>query len=103
MDAESALEFSRLKMRVGILESLVLRNDVAVPVLVGKQTLSESAQRTLSVLEETASYVERQLLGDSVFQSLDDSERALYADEFREIVERMKSYVSEISQNYKRK
>ena len=102
MDSRTALELTKLKMQLQILETLVLRHDVLVPVFSGKQDIASSVQRTLKVLEESASFVELHFLSDPSSQDLDVAERALYADEFREIVERMKAYVKTISDNLKK-
>lgn len=96
MDSRTALELSKLKMQVEILQTLVLRHDVTIPVLVAKQSPKESKQRTLKLLEETALVAENHFLSDPKYQDLDPSERALYADEFRETVEKMKEYVNSI-------
>jgi hypothetical protein len=97
MDSETALEFTKLKMQVRILQNLVLRLDVMVPFLTGKQGFDASRERTLAVLKESASDGEHGLMSDPDFKDLGSAERALYADEFREILEVMKSYVSGLS------
>jgi hypothetical protein len=90
---QSDLEITRLKLRLLILEHLVLRHDFAFPVMMGQQTVEESRERLLTVLEESVAVLERTFLTRPDFAGLSESERALYADEARELVDYMKSYV----------
>jgi hypothetical protein len=99
MDPETALEFFRLRMRAEIMQVLVLRTYVIAQFLLAPDKgASASVQSTLAVLEETAAFVDQHFLADPVYRGLDDAQRALYADEFREIVEDMKSSVSSMSE-----
>jgi hypothetical protein len=90
---EHRLEISRLKMRSVILQQIVLRHDVAIPVLHGEQTHAASIQRTQDGLEVIGASLEKIFLTDPAFAHFDDAHRAQYADEIREMVESMKAYV----------
>jgi len=97
MDAEAmALEITRLKMRAEIHEMLLLQMRIFVPHTIKQSEFHERQQGAVSVLEGIASSLERDLMASSRYARLSDSERALYADELREIVEHMKTYISSL-------
>ena len=91
--SEIALEFARLKMRTEIHEALLLKFRVAWPLSMGRAGLAEVREGLLAELEEIAVVLEKELFASAEFESLADSEKALYSDEFREILEHMKNYV----------
>jgi|SRR5271156_6175320 len=93
MDAiKIALQLTRLEMRAEIHEALLIKLRVALPLSADQVSLLESREQILLELEEMAAVLERNFFS-SEFAAFDDSEKALYSDEFREIVEHMKSYV----------
>jgi hypothetical protein len=87
-----ALQLTRLEMRAEIHEALLIKLRVALPLSTGLIDLLESRKQILLELEEIAAVLEKNFFS-SEFAAFDDSEKALYSDEFREIVEHMKSYV----------
>lgn len=91
--SEIALELTRLKMRTEIHEALLFKFRVAWPLGTGLVSLGEIRVQLLSELEEIAIVLEKALFSSDDFETLDDLEKALYSDEFREMVEHMKSYV----------
>ena len=93
MDAiKIALQLTRLEMRAEIHEALLIKLRVALPLSTDLISLLDSREQVLLELEEIAAVLERNFFS-SEFAAFDDSEKALYSDEFREIVEHMKSYV----------
>jgi hypothetical protein len=93
MDAiKMALQLTRLEMRAELYEALLMKLRVALPLSTGQVDLKESRAQVLLELEDIAAVLERNFFS-SEFAAFDDSEKALYSDEFREIVEHMKSYV----------
>lgn len=93
MDAiKIALQLTRLEMRAELHEALLIKLRVALPLTTGQVDLLESREEVLLELEEIAAVLERNFFS-SEFAAFDDSEKALYSDEFRELVEHMKSYV----------
>ena len=80
-------------MRTEIHEALLLKFRVAWPSASGRTGLAEVREGLLSELEEIAVVLEKELFASGDFETLDDSVKALYSDEFREILEHMKNYV----------
>lgn len=92
-----ALEITRLKMRMEIHEALLLQLRLFVPHSIAESTFRENQAGALSALEEIASALERQLMISDQYGRLTAEERALYADELRELVVHMKDYVTSMS------
>lgn len=93
MDAiKVALQLTRLEMRAEIHEALLIKLRVALPLSTDLVSLLDSREQAHLELEEIAAVLERNFFS-SEFAAFDDSEKALCSDEFREIVEHMKSYV----------
>jgi hypothetical protein len=95
--SELALEITRLKIRCEIYEVLLSRIrffQLLVPVSPlpnPEKAIQRARDQVLEELEGIAQASEKRILGSSAM--VHDSEKALYADEIREIVEHMKSYM----------
>jgi hypothetical protein len=89
-----ALEISRLKIRCEIHEALLAKTTLAMWLSIPGTSTQEARSAALSELEAVAEGLERTFYSSEKYASFEDSEKALYADELREIVDHMKSYVT---------
>lgn len=92
---EMALEITRLKMRTSILQTLLLQTMLFAPAETSEESLRSNQRRTLQQLDEISLVLQLAYLNFPGVSG-SDAERALHADELREIVEQMKSYISSI-------
>jgi hypothetical protein len=94
---ETRLDIARIKFRLEFHEALLVRMRVfqllqpVSPLLAPEQEIRAAQDSVLREIEEISSAVENLFLRQL---SLSDAEKALYADEIREIAENMKSYVN---------
>ena len=105
LDPEVALEFFRLKARISIVEGLVLKLHILLPLVsspADSELLRESLAATLQVLEEAAETGRQVYLADPDIVA-HDVERVQYAEEFREIVESMRARVARIGEDIARR
>jgi hypothetical protein len=98
MASEASLADFRLKVRLLILQELTLRSFAGINALI-EQDNGLGKQRTIEVLEASAKYAENHFLSAPSFGQMSAEERALYADEVREMIEEMKASVSTYFQN----
>lgn len=87
MASEVELQLLRLKIQIDILQSIIFQ--IALFATSGSLAASsqERQQQLLARLEEVAQKGELHFLQN---ERRSDAERALYAEEFREVVEQMK-------------
>lgn len=92
-------ELRLIKIRTEIHESILLKVRVALHLYEIQSppdpasVLRDAQDQVLQELEGIAAKAEANFLSASVYASLDDSERALFADEIRAMVDHMKAYV----------
>lgn len=97
-----ALEITRLKMRAYIQEILLLQLRLLLPVATAGVSVDESRRATQDNLEAIASELEQHMFSTDDFGPMNDAERALYADEIREVVDKMKSLVDPLADYMKK-
>jgi hypothetical protein len=95
------LEIAKLKLHVLLLQTIVLRNDLILRQAEGRQTPSEAVHESLAGLEAAATAIEALFLSDPAYRRLHAAERAQLADEFRELVEFVKSSVVNLGESQK--
>jgi hypothetical protein len=91
--SETELKLLRFQIRLDVLQSIVLQLVVASPVAMLKPS-QDRQQELLQRLEEVAQKGEQFFL---LSGHGDDAQRALYADELREVVEKMKKSLQSLS------
>jgi hypothetical protein len=89
-----ALEITRLKIRCEIHDALLAKLTLAMWSAIPGTSIQEARASALSELESIAVGLATNFYSSETYVSFDDSEKALYSDEMREIVEHMKSYVN---------
>jgi hypothetical protein len=99
MDSDDlSLELFRIKAHASMIEGLVLKLHILLGVSSSpsdKGLLQRSLAATLQVLEEAAKSAEQTYLSDPSIQA-HEAVRSLYAYEFREMVDKMKSRVNSL-------
>jgi hypothetical protein len=87
---ETDLEIFRLRFRVKILEQIALRLAFGAPVLTQGKSVEASRKQLVGYLRRAST------LADEVYpKAVDDpAQAALYADEAREMIEEMVSFVN---------
>jgi hypothetical protein len=95
-----ALEITRLKMRSEVQEILLLQLRLLLPLTAKGVTVDESKKAAIAALEDITNGYEKDFYASGRYKTLDESEKALYADEFREIVETMKQKIEIIAGVY---
>jgi len=98
MDGEDALKIFLLRVQVELLQGIVLRVFASIAPLLTSNPDPQAARRELSLalaqgIEKNAAQAESVYLSDSALAASPAEVRALYADEFREIAEKMKSSI----------
>ena len=88
-----ALENILLQVRITILELMVLRLHVVVGSLQSHRPLPELRNRLEAELEDMAKGLETKTFDRPDLKRLTGEERALFADEFRETIEQLKSHL----------
>jgi hypothetical protein len=83
------LEIFRLKIRVGLLQILLLQTALFAPSKTSRDSYRANKQRVLQQLEAQAAVLEQVFLNGPIGRT--DADRALYADEIREAVEHLKT------------
>jgi hypothetical protein len=96
MTSEVFLKLFQITMRLSIVEKIALRSYLYGQMLSGARTPEQSHNSTIKALEDSAVSIEHMYLSDPVFAHLPDAQRALLADEFRELIDDMKSYVDSL-------
>lgn len=92
--AHLRFELNMLRHRAWIVERFALRAYLIAQLPAGGRSFEEILAATLKVLEETAITLETTSLSDPYLRGWSDARRAQYADEFREMIDEMKSFVS---------
>ena len=92
--AKLALEISRLKIRCEIHEALLAKTTLAMWLSIPGTSTQEARVAVLEEFESIAEGLRKTFFSSEKYPDLDDSEKALYYEEMREIVEHMKSYVN---------
>ena len=87
------MEIFRLRSRVMLIQGLLLKLYVASPSEVTHVDARANRREILRELDGYSQSADRVYLSDPDLAHLSDSERAMYAEEYREIVEQMKSFV----------
>jgi hypothetical protein len=85
-------------MRAEIHEVLLLQVRLLLPLANKGVSLHESEQILRAGLEDIAATLEQRFLSSPEYQEMTDAERALYADELREVVEHMKTSTNLLTQ-----
>lgn len=94
-----ALNTMLLEARLTIMELIVGRMVISLKVGLLSRDVSEALRESLEEYEGVAKALETSALGDSRVQHLAPEERALVADEYREMVERMKTQLRSLFPN----
>lgn len=90
-----AVDAFALRVRLSVLEALVLKMNLVLQMVIDpKLGIDGSHQMILMALESTAAEVEREYLASPLYARLTDAERALLAEETREVIESLKSFAS---------
>lgn len=92
-----ALKIFRLEAHVALSDGLFLRLINVVAPLVLKHLPAVEARRellraTIRGLEEDAKFGDQIYLSDAALKTMPDEMRALYADEYRDVAEKLKAY-----------
>ena len=91
------------QVRLGVLEALVLKMNLMLQMMIEPNLgIDGSHQMILTALESTASEVEREYLASPLYSGLTDAERALLAEETREVIESLKNSASFIHSQMQR-
>jgi hypothetical protein len=98
MASKDSLDSFRLSVRLLILQELTLRSFAGVTFLL-EQDNDLAKRQTIAVLESSAENAEHHFLSSSSFGPMSAEERALYADEVREIIDEMKASVNTYFRN----
>lgn len=88
-----ALLLNRLSFRIHLLEVMAVRQSFLMNASVGRFPPAESWRRTAETLEELAQMSEQQIFSAPEYASSSPEQKAMFADEMREIVERLKSMI----------
>jgi hypothetical protein len=91
--AELSLEITRLKIRCEIHEALLAQLMLGSRLAIPGTSTQEARAQTLSVFEAVAEGLGGTFFGSEQLSGSDGSEKALYREELRDIVDHMKSYV----------
>jgi hypothetical protein len=89
-----ALEITRLKIRCEIHDAMLAKLTLAMRLAIPGTSSQEARAAALSELEAIAEGIGKSFYSSEKYADFDDSEKALYSDELREIVDHMKSYVT---------
>jgi hypothetical protein len=94
MDAsELALEITRLKIRCELHEAMLAKLTCAMWLQIPGITPQRVRAEALGEFESIAEGLAKVLFSSPNYAAFDDSEKAMYHDEMREIVEHVKTYV----------
>ena len=96
---ETALQIFRQRAHDSLIEGMLWRLFALVAPLVAPKLEPQEAKRAMfraimQGLEADAAFADKLYLSDPVLSEASDAMRALYADEFREVAERLKSSVN---------
>ena len=99
MDSETALQVFRQRSHESLMEGMILRLYAFVAPLGAKHLSAQEARRQvfhaiLRGIEADAAFADTTYLPDKALADFPDEMRALYADEFREVADRVKSSVN---------
>jgi hypothetical protein len=97
LDPEVALEIFRLRARVMLMQGMLLKLYVAGPPVISRARAQANRAELLKELERDGKKGDQVYLSDPALSHLSDAERAMYAEEYREIVEQMKSFVKNLT------
>lgn len=97
MESEAKLEAFRLRMRMTILERIVLQNAFSAPVMSRRLSAQQSHQVLKEVLKKTSE------TADATYGAVlnDPALAGLYSDEVQDIVKTMEAIVDEMYEEWK--
>jgi hypothetical protein len=90
------VEFVLLQTRIRLLELAVLQLSVAMRFSAGVRPISAAVQATLEELDAWGQALERHAIEGAAFRNLTDSERTVFAREYRTMIEELKAQTSAI-------
>jgi hypothetical protein len=100
---EKALANLVWRTRIYLLESLVLKLHLLLPVMTGSaSSIQTSLRLSEQALEKDALTLETFHLSDPILSSLSDEQRAHLADEMREMIESVKVHLRSVANSLKK-
>lgn len=96
LDPEVSLEIFRLRARLMLMQGMLLKLYLAAPNEIDRAQARANQADLLRELDGEAARGEQVYLSAAELARLSDAQRAMYADEYREIVEQMKSFVANL-------
>ena len=85
------VDYVLLQTRMRLLELLVLQLSVTARFSSGIQPMSAAVQATLEDLDACGQTLENDVLTGAVYRRLTDGERAVFANEYRKLIDQLKA------------